>query len=459
MVVDSDPQVAPIYCRCRHCFCVSLVNLIWRGLLFVNERTCESDAPSLSNKYLVKLTAELGRMQGEGGRRVSKHKHKVDYEAEVVVTPRRRRWRVPPAQPEVDVVDLTEADSEPMNSSVIGNNESHKLSSNGSKIGKVSQSMLPIPGWVLDDAYVSQQDVLRLEGCVPLRSKGREDGGSPLDESDPEGNHLGENIVEFIAKLIYKHMLTEEQRSRCYIFSPSFYTLICGMEPPPRNVKDLDANFACEQNICGRVRRWTASLRPPLVQRAKIFMPIVSANHWKLVVISNVCKAERGEPGSFCTVFDPLFSGTKRNDALTEAIRRENKQIILTVLTYLSHIFQHDVSPIIASEPRSSGLDICRYIEHLPDCYVPQQDNGFDCSLFVLEYISLIATDKVSLKDSNSPIASKWFDQRLITHRRKELTSMFQLMREFPLWESDANKIRQISNRMCSAPKGCITIR
>jgi len=116
-------------------------------------------------------------------------------------------------------------------------------------------------------------------------------------------------------------------------------------------------------------------------------------------------------------------------------------------------VIQHEV---IACEdfksPSISGVSVCKEFEQLAECCVPQQDNGFDCSLFVLEYITLLSTERVNMKDVVSSKAAKWFDQKLVTHRRHTLISMFRLMRDTPGWEEDSKKARQLCEMIRSSP-------
>ena len=102
-------------------------------------------------------------------------------------------------------------------------------------------------------------------------------GGIPVTTEDraclAEGTYLNDIIIDFYLKYLYEDVLTEDQRSRTYIFNTFFYK---------RLTQKQGTKFSPDQ-MHGLVKKWTRNV--DVFEKDFVVIPVNEHCHWYLVVI------------------------------------------------------------------------------------------------------------------------------------------------------------------------------
>jgi sentrin-specific protease 7 len=88
---------------------------------------------------------------------------------------------------------------------------------------------------------------------------------------------LNDVIIDFYLKYIHHELLTDEQRSRSYIFSQFFYKRLTMM------TKDKDSKLTASQKRHMRVASWTKNVN--IFEKDFVIIPINEQSHWFLAII------------------------------------------------------------------------------------------------------------------------------------------------------------------------------
>ncbi|WOH04856.1 hypothetical protein DCAR_0624268 [Daucus carota subsp. sativus] len=145
-----------------------------------------------------------------------------------------------------------------------------------------------------------------------------------------------------------------------------------------RKLVDLDGDFSREhegREVFLRVRKWTRKLN--LFEKDYIFIPVNFSSHWSLIVIchpAEVANLKVKEVKEFCKVPCILHM---------DSIKGSHRGLEKLFQGYLLEEWKDRHSDLL--------VDISSRFGNVPfiDLKVPQQENLFDCGLFLLHYAEL----------------------------------------------------------------------
>jgi sentrin-specific protease 7 len=91
-------------------------------------------------------------------------------------------------------------------------------------------------------------------------------------------NYLNDVIIDFYLKYIHNELLTDDQRSRSYIFSQFFYKRLTTMTKDSKDIK-----LTASQKRHARVANWTKNVN--IFEKDFVIIPINEQSHWFLAII------------------------------------------------------------------------------------------------------------------------------------------------------------------------------
>nr|PVC53724.1 ubiquitin-like protease [Theileria orientalis] len=260
-------------------------------------------------------------------------------------------------------------------------------------------------------------------------------------ESFSSFSYLDDSTIDFFNQFTYNYIMSEKQQDSWVILSTYFVTKI----KQYKNAKEAYTN----------TWKWTRKFKRPLPLNHFIFIPInVSQVHWSLVIIAYPKYAIRyhsnkSEKKASIIHLDSL--GTKEVD--------ENMCNLLK--NYLYEEFDNR-----CKELKEKGfefmLDQNCWDSVWPPRGVPLQNNGYDCGIYLIEYIIyLVLNENVfsqiipkyyeqfnASKVFEPSRSSKWFTQNQIQQRRLNMKQVLKFMKDNPKWSADDEKIKYIIDKM-----------
>ncbi|XP_038888440.1 probable ubiquitin-like-specific protease 2A isoform X2 [Benincasa hispida] len=194
---------------------------------------------------------------------------------------------------------------------------------------------------------------------------------------------INDTIIDFYVKYL-KNKFLPEKNNRFYFFNSFFF----------RKLVDLDKNLS---SACGgrdayqRVHKWTKKVN--LFQKDYIFIPVNYSLHWSLVVICH--------PG----------------------------EVIKNVITYPSYLCEE------WKERYGDGdddEDVSAMFLTLPffPLELPQQENSFDCGLFLLHYVELflegapVNFNPLKILKFSNFLSQNWFHPMEVSLKRAHILQL-----------------------------------
>ncbi|GLT68550.1 hypothetical protein SLA2020_407700 [Shorea laevis] len=182
---------------------------------------------------------------------------------------------------------------------------------------------------------------------------------------------VNDTVIDFYIKYL-KNNIQPEERHRFHFFNSFFF----------RKLSDLDKylSSACEARAAfQRVHKWTRKV--DIFKKDYIFIPVNYSFHWSLIVICH--------PGEVANLKDdelaelPKVPCILHMDSITGSHRG------------LKNLFQSYLCEEWKERHGGAADDISSKFFHLQFVPVelPQQENSFDCGLFLLHYVELFIQD------------------------------------------------------------------
>ncbi|CAN6678921.1 unnamed protein product [Malus baccata var. baccata] len=242
-----------------------------------------------------------------------------------------------------------------------------------------------INSWVLHDMHTEtdEEDSLGQRHHFPNFDEPFEDVVYPKGDSDavsiskrdvdllqPE-TFINDTIIDFYIKYL-KNQIQPEKRHRYHFFNSFFFRKLADLDKDPSSVSDGRAAFQ-------RVRKWTRKV--DLFEKDYIFIPINFNLHWSLIVICHlgeVPKHNGGDSGNLLKVPCILHM---------DSIKGSHTGLKNLIQSYLWEEWKERKKE--TSEEISSKFHNLRFVP----LELPQQENSFDCGLFLLHYLELFLAD------------------------------------------------------------------
>ncbi|XP_063935528.1 probable ubiquitin-like-specific protease 2A isoform X2 [Daucus carota subsp. sativus] len=276
---------------------------------------------------------------------------------------------------------------------------------------------------------------------------------------------INDTIIDFYMKYL-KNQVKHKEVPQFHFFNCFFF----------RKLVDLDGDFSREhegREVFLRVRKWTRKLN--LFEKDYIFIPVNFSSHWSLIVICHpaevanlkdeemqkLANREVKEVKEFCKVPCILHM---------DSIKGSHRGLEKLFQGYLLEEWKDRHSDLL--------VDISSRFGNVPfiDLKVPQQENLFDCGLFLLHYAELFIGEVPENFNpfrigSSTFLSEHWFSPAEASSKRahiKELIYRISDKRSLDVCSSDnkspsesaevvvSNNSRQFLNEFCASANSCM---
>jgi hypothetical protein len=256
------------------------------------------------------------------------------------------------------------------------------------------------------------------------------------------GEYLNDVLIEFYLRYLLLERMSAEQRKRIHVFNSYFYDKISNGWKPNNDGK-----------CYAEVARWTKNV--DVFTKDLIIIPVNENAHWHLMVacfIGDLC-ADAPPPTAAASGDADNASQTHGQDAAPQRLPRTPCLLRLDSLgmapgkefMILRDYFAREFMDKRPGELTAGELQKRFSLESLVGVTVraPEQDNVFDCGLFLLHYAEQLCMGLDELfSDEKTPPASRtalrcmferrrprfWFDQARITEKRKEVHKLIEFI-------------------------------
>ncbi|XP_021625723.1 probable ubiquitin-like-specific protease 2B isoform X3 [Manihot esculenta] len=178
---------------------------------------------------------------------------------------------------------------------------------------------------------------------------------------------INDTIIDFYIKYL-KNKIQPEKQHQFHFFNSFFFRKLADLDKDPRNTCEGRAAFQ-------RVRKWTRKVN--LFEKDYIFIPVNYSLHWSLIVICH--------PGEVANFRDEEIERALKVPCILhmDSIRGSHRGLKNLFQSYLCEEWKerHTETP----DDVSSKFSHLRFVP----LELPQQENSFDCGLFLLHYVEL----------------------------------------------------------------------
>ncbi|OVA10811.1 Peptidase C48 [Macleaya cordata] len=176
---------------------------------------------------------------------------------------------------------------------------------------------------------------------------------------------INDTLIDFYIKYL-KNKIQPEDQHRFHFFNSFFFRKLADLDKDPSSAFEGRAAFQ-------RVRKWTRKVN--LFEKDYIFIPVNFNLHWSLIVICHV--------GEVVNLEDEETDDSHKVPCILhmDSIKGSHKGLKNLVQSYLWEEWKERQAE--SSEDLSSKFLNLRFVP----LELPQQENSFDCGLFLLHYV------------------------------------------------------------------------
>ncbi|KAJ4832833.1 hypothetical protein Tsubulata_001914 [Turnera subulata] len=193
---------------------------------------------------------------------------------------------------------------------------------------------------------------------------------SDVDLLQPE-TFINDTIIDFYIKYL-KNQIPAEEKHRFHFFNSFFFRKLADMDKDPSSASDGRAAFL-------RVQKWTRKV--DIFGKDYVFIPVNFNLHWSLLIICH--------PGEVAGMTDEDSKKSLRVPCILhmDSIKGTHAGLKNLVQSYLWEEWKERHKD--ASEELSAKFLNLWFVS----LELPQQENSFDCGLFLLHYLELFLVD------------------------------------------------------------------
>jgi Ulp1 family protease len=173
------------------------------------------------------------------------------------------------------------------------------------------------------------------------------------------------------------------------------------------------------------VSRWAQFREGGVLRRQYIFLPInVQNKHWWLAVVCFPVAAFAGNPARRSKVtprivfLDPLSSGTNLGPGLEKVPHAAAAGFLRGYLW--REWCERENQDVSSQSAMARKTELPKNLKVVV-ADVPKQTNGYDCGIFIIEYLLHIFTSNSALSALGLAPHKHWFLQEVVSHRRRRL--------------------------------------
>ncbi|ESQ35898.1 hypothetical protein EUTSA_v10006645mg [Eutrema salsugineum] len=252
-----------------------------------------------------------------------------------------------------------------------------------------------------------------------------------VDLLQPE-TFVNDTIIDFYINYL-KNQIQADERQRFHFFNSFFFRKLADLDKDPSSIADGKAAFL-------RVRKWTRKV--DMFGKDYIFVPVNFNLHWSLIVICHP-----GEVANY-TELD-LDDSTKVPCILhMDSIKGSHAGLKNLVQSYLCEEWKERHKD--TSDEISSRFMNLRFVS----LELPQQENSFDCGLFLLHYLELFLAEAphdfnpFKIYNSSNFLYLNWFPPAEASLKRTLIQKLI-----FELLENRSREVSNEQNQSCESPK------
>ncbi|GJS65455.1 probable ubiquitin-like-specific protease 2B isoform X1 [Tanacetum coccineum] len=236
------------------------------------------------------------------------------------------------------------------------------------------------------------------------------------------GTFLNDTIIDFYIKYL-KNKLNPDERHRFHFFNSFFFRKLADPDKSPLDASTGSAGYQ-------RVKKWTRKVS--LFEKDFVFIPVNYNYHWSLIVICHL--------GEVATYDDGDANESNKLPCVLhmDSIRGSHAGLKGLVQSYLREEWIGRQQ--VASEDISSRFDNLRFLY----LELPQQENSFDCGLFLLHYVELFLeqvpqyVNPFQITNSSSFLSVDWFTPNDASVKRVVIQKLICDLLENPYQESSS---------------------
>ncbi|KAF5739784.1 ubiquitin-like-specific protease 2B isoform X1 [Tripterygium wilfordii] len=217
-----------------------------------------------------------------------------------------------------------------------------------------------------DEAF---EDVVYPEGDADAVSLNKSD----VDLLQPE-TFVNDTIIDFYIKYL-KNQIPDKEKHRFHFFNSFYFRKLADMDKDPSSASDGKAAFL-------RVRKWTRKM--DIFGKDYIFIPVNFNLHWSLLVICH--------PGD---VADFKAEGLAKSPRIPCILHMDSIKGTHTGLKNLIQSYLWEEWKERRKESSEAIYSKFLNLRFVP-LELPQQENSFDCGLFLLHYLELFLAEAPS---------------------------------------------------------------
>ncbi|KAL0772917.1 hypothetical protein Bca101_038068 [Brassica carinata] len=193
---------------------------------------------------------------------------------------------------------------------------------------------------------------------------------SDVDLLQPE-TFVNDTIIDFYINYL-KNQIQGEERPRLHFFNSFLFRKLADLDKDPSSIADGKATFL-------RVRKWTRKV--DMFGKDYIFVPVNFNLHWSLIIICHP-----GEVAN-CTGLD--FDDSTKVPCILhmDSVKGSHAGLENLVQSYLCEEWKERHKG--TSDDISTRFMNLRFVS----LEVPQQENSYDCGLFLLHYLELFLAE------------------------------------------------------------------
>ncbi|KAL3515485.1 hypothetical protein ACH5RR_022387 [Cinchona calisaya] len=211
---------------------------------------------------------------------------------------------------------------------------------------------------------------------------------------------INDTIIDFYIKYL-EQSIKPDEKHRFHFFNSFFFRKLVDL--------DKDRSTACEGRAAfQRVRKWTKKVN--LFEKDYLFIPVNFSLHWSLIVVCH--------PGEVAYYRDEVVEKSSKVPCVLhmDSIRGIHRGLKNLFQTYLLEEWRERHNDLF--EDVSTNFLSLPYIS----LELPQQENSFDCGLFVLYYVERFLQQAPAnfspLNEASNFLNKEWFQPAEASSRR-----------------------------------------
>ncbi|XP_058081751.1 probable ubiquitin-like-specific protease 2B isoform X2 [Magnolia sinica] len=229
---------------------------------------------------------------------------------------------------------------------------------------------------------------------------------------------INDTIIDFYIKYL-KNKIQPEDKHRFHFFNSFFFRKLADLDKDPGSVKEGRAAFL-------RVRKWTRKVN--IFEKDYILIPVNFNLHWSLMVICH--------PGEVAYFKDEEIEKAPKVPCILhmDSIKGSHTGLKNLIQSYLWEEWKERHGE--SSKDLSLKFSNLRFVP----LELPQQENSFDCGLFLLHYVELFLEEAplnfspFKITKFSNFLNADWFPPFEASHKRSVIQKLiFELLNDHSL--------------------------